>query len=118
MQNAGGIPPCPLGPIPAPPQMTYPAPNATNVPDGNFSVRVTYQNGDLLSEWSAPMLTSSTAPEIAGGPYAIVPTPGAYEYTSVVGALRSATSYTVKVTNPPQGGQCSSTATLGSFTTQ
>jgi hypothetical protein len=98
--------------------MTYPAPNATGVPDGNFSIGVTYQNGDIASQWSPPAVTASAAPTVNGGPYTIVPTPGVYEYTTAVGALRPNTTYTVQVVNPPQGGRCSSTATLGSFTTQ
>jgi len=116
--NAGGVPPCPLGPIPAPPQLIYPAANATNVPVTNFAVEVTYQNGSLTSQWSTPALTAPGAPKLTGAPYAIVPTPGAYEYTSSFPVLQSSTTYTIQVVNPPEGGQCSSTATLGSFTTQ
>lgn len=123
--NAGGtqtstpIPsPCPLFPIPAPPQMTYPAPNATGIPDGNFNMQFTYRNSELATQYSAPAVMASSAPTVTGGPYAIVPTPGAFEYTSAIGALHSSTTYTVQVVTPPQGGHCSTTETLGSFTTQ
>jgi hypothetical protein len=98
--------------------MIYPMPNATNVPDGNFSMAFTYPNGDIAAQWSPPSVTSSTAPTVTGGPYTIVPTPAVYEFTSAMATLQSGTAYSVHVVTPPQGGHCSTTATLGSFTTQ
>jgi hypothetical protein len=110
--------PCPLFAIPAPPQLVSPAPGATSVPDGNFSIQVSFPNGNLASEWSAPKLVAGNA-SVNAGPYVIAATTGpAYEYTSAVGALSSATAYSVQVVNPPAGGACSTTATLGSFATQ
>lgn len=110
--------PCPLGPIPAPPQLAYPAPNATKVPDGNFSLRINDPYSHI-SLWSQPdLVPGSGGPSVTAGPYEVVPTPGANVYTSAVPSLRSATTYSVNVTSPASGGPCAATQVLGSFTTQ
>ncbi len=110
--------PCPLSPVPQPPALEYPAPNATGIPDGNFSLRLEDPYGHIYL-WSQPVLVPANGGQsVTAGPYQIVPTPGANVYTSVVPALQNSTAYSVNLTFPPTGGPCAATQTLGSFTTQ
>lgn len=116
--------PCPEFPIPAPPDLLYPMPNATGVPDGNFTLVVGYgtfppppaeiapANGGTAvaaGAWSAP---PSPMPSPAATPRSSSET----LYGAPVPALASHTTFEVDVTvgTPP----CQQTETAGSFTTQ
>jgi hypothetical protein len=110
--------------VPAPPQLIYPEPNATNVPDGNFPL-VLSQHYPYLSSLS---LVSSTAPSVNSLQPAAVPSPlpspaatpnpvfSASPVAYAVPALAARTAYSVVLTST---GQCAPPPfTLGTFTTR
>ena len=124
--GATPIPVCPAGAnaVPAPPDLLYPMPNATGVPDGNFTLVVGY--GPVAPP--APQLVpTGFGGYVAGGswgaPPSPMPSPAATPrsssetlYGSAIPALASNTAYTLQVTfgNPP----CQTTESAGSFTTR
>lgn len=101
-----------------PPQLVYPAPNATGAPT-TFDLYVSYQENPS-GAFGPPVLTPGS---VSGSPWS-APSPGPTppgsanptegpDWVSHIQNLSHATTYTVKVTN----GQCQETFTLGSFTT-
>ncbi|MGD0051012.1 MAG: hypothetical protein ABSD03_04220 [Vulcanimicrobiaceae bacterium] len=97
--------------IPAPPKMVYPANGATGVPDGNFTLVLTYGFGSslTLSATGAPTVTTSGVTTLPNGAGYAVP------------ALQPATTYTVTgsvVISPGPGcGNSTSTMVFGTFAT-
>lgn len=126
--NAGSTPVCPLfagsNALPAPPELLYPMPNATGVPDGNFTLVVGYSTTPptmqlVTAAGGIPALSSNAW----GPPPSPMPSPAATPRASsdtlhglAVPALAAHTTYSAQVTfgSPP----CQSTETAGSFTTQ
>lgn len=104
--------------VPAPPMiLIYPAPNATGVPDGSFTLVLgaPVQTGLRLN--GAGPLTSVAVPNPLPTPYA-TPSPTPSEYSGyAVGPLSAATTYTLTETLSP-GTVCQFTETLGQFTTR
>jgi hypothetical protein len=120
--------PCPLDAgavaIPAPPDMLYPMPNATGVPDGNFTLVAGYGN---FAPPTPKLVPVNGGAAVSGGAWGPAPTPlpspaatprfsGETLYGSAIPALSAHTNYNVEVTvgTPP----CQTTETAGSFTTQ
>lgn len=120
--------PCPLAAgayaIPAPPDLLYPIPDATAVPDGNFTLVVGYGTATPPPAQLVPANGGTTVIGGAWGPPPVpLPSPAATPrsssetlYGAQVPVLAAHTSYNVQVTvgNPP----CQTTETAGSFTTQ
>jgi len=120
--------PCPLAAgayaIPAPPDLLYPMPGATGVPDGNFTLVVGYSTTPpalqlVTGSGGIPAFSSNAW----GPPPSPMPSPAATPRSSsemlyglAVPALAAHTTYTAQVTfgSPP----CQSTESAGSFTTQ
>jgi hypothetical protein len=119
--------PCPLAAaqaIPAPPDLLYPMPNATGVPNGNFTLVAGY---GTFTPPPAQIVPANGGTTIAGGPWGPAPSPlpspaatprssSETLYGSAIPALAAQTTYNVDVTfgTPP----CQTTETAGSFTTQ
>lgn len=121
--------PCPLAAgsalaIPAPPDLLYPMPGASGVPDGVFTMVAGY---GTLAPPPAQLVPVSGGTTVTGGawgpPPSPIPSPAATPrsstetlYGAPVPALAAHTAYDVQVTfgTPP----CQSTETAGSFTTQ
>ncbi|HTW84830.1 MAG TPA: hypothetical protein VMD91_12225 [Candidatus Sulfotelmatobacter sp.] len=110
-QNRPTYPPSPCpAVIPAQPTMIYPTNGETGVPDGNFTLVLSFQygtNGLILSPANGGASVTTSAPS---------PAPTAPEADYSVPALLPATSYTVtaKLTTTPSGIQ---DVQLGTFTT-
>lgn len=106
----------------APPQLVYPAPNATGA-SATFDLYVSYPQNPG-SAFGPPLLTPNSGGSVTGTPWG-APSPGPTppgsatptmgpEWVSRIQNLLNATAYSVKVTNTT----CNQTFTLGSFTTQ
>ena len=120
--------PCPLAAgayaIPAPPDLLYPIPGATGVPDGNFTLVVGYSTTPpalqlVTGSGGIPTLSSNAwgpAPSPLPSPAATPRSSSETLYGLSVPGLAAHTTYTAQVTfgSPP----CQSTETAGSFTTQ
>lgn len=120
--------PCPLAAgmsaVPAPPDLLYPMPGATGVPDGNFTLVAGYSVTPpamqlVTGSGGIPALSSNAW----GPPPSPMPSPAATPRSSsevlyglAVPALGAHTTYTAQVTfgTPP----CRTTESAGSFTTQ
>ncbi len=107
---------CNGGPAPYEP-MVYPAPNATGVSDGNFTLVLggPVQTGLMLE--GVGLLASAAVPNPLPTPYA-TPSPTPSQYSGyAVGPLAAATTYTITETLAA-GTPCQSTETFGKFTTR
>jgi hypothetical protein len=120
--GAGAKPPC--GPNGLPPAtLLYPINGATNVPDGNFSMVMSFQYGFVSlapANGGTPVSVSPTAvPSPLPSPSA-TPEPGFTPYAVSVTALQSGTTYTVLSSFPNDVDvPCTPvTVKIGSFTTQ
>ncbi|HEY9179675.1 MAG TPA: hypothetical protein VIO32_03085 [Candidatus Baltobacteraceae bacterium] len=120
--------PCPLAAgayaIPAPPDLLYPMPGATGVPDGDFTLVVGYSSRPpqmqlVTGSGVIPALSSNAwgpAPSPMPSPAATPRSSSETLYGLAVPALSAQTTYTAQVTfgNPP----CQTTESAGSFTTR
>lgn len=120
--------PCPLAAgtsaVPAPPDLLYPMPGATGVPDGNFTLVAGYSIRPpavqlVTASGGIPAFSSNAW----GPPPSPMPSPAATPRSSsevlyglAVPVLAARTTYNVDVTfgTPP----CQTTESAGSFTTQ
>ena len=120
--------PCPLGvgadALPMPPDLLYPIPGATGVPDGHFTLVVGYSFTPppmqiVTAIGGMPALSSNAW----GPPPSPMPSPAATPrsssevlYSLAVPALAAHTTYNAQVTfgTPP----CQAMESAGSFTTQ
>lgn len=93
----------------APPALVSPANGATGVPDGNFSLTVSYAVNPS-NAFGVPHLTASGQSAVDGAQW----TASGADWASAIPALAARATYTVQVTNT----LCNQTYTLGSFTTQ
>jgi hypothetical protein len=104
--------------------LLYPMPNATGVPDGNFTLVVGYGSAAPPVPQLVPVNGGAA---VNGGAWGPAPTPlpspaatprsaGETLYGSAIAALSAHTAYNVTVTfgTPP----CETTESAGSFTTQ
>lgn len=119
--------PCPLGAaqaVPAPPDLLYPMPNASGVPDGNFTLVAGY---GTFTPPPIEIVPANGGAAIAGAawgpPPSPLPSPAATPrsssetlYASAIPALAPHTTYNAQVTFG--SAPCQTTETAGSFTTQ
>jgi hypothetical protein len=101
---------------PAAPQLIYPAPGATGVPDGNFTMVLTYFQGVTLNGGASVEgpFSQAALPSPLPTPYAS-PLPSGYPLAGyVVGALAPATTYTVTETSTGTGACAGVVLTGGS----
>lgn len=97
--------------------MIYPAPNATGVPDGNFTLVLAAPAQTALMINGAGPLRSAAVPNPLPTPYS-TPSPTPSEYSGyAVGPLAAATTYTVTESGGA-GTACPYTQTFGQFTTR
>jgi hypothetical protein len=94
----------------APPHLVYPSSGAIGVPDGNFTLSVSYSQNPGAA-FGPPVLTADTAPSVTGGAWAAG---SAGRWNSNIGALAAKTRYSVNVTN----AACNQTYSIGYFATQ
>ncbi len=120
--------PCPLGvgadALPLPPDLLYPMPGATGVPDGNFTLVVGYSvKPPAMQLVTAGAGIPGLSSNAWGPPPSPMPSPAATPRSSsevlyglAVPALAAHTTYDAQVTfgAPP----CHATESAGSFTTQ
>jgi hypothetical protein len=110
--------------IPLSPKMIYPIPGATGVPDGQFTLVVSFAPPGSITLASG----ATTLGPLASAPVpSPLPTPNAtpspssaqtYAGFAVSGALSSAATYTVTDTMPAVANCPATSQTIGSFTTQ
>lgn len=93
----------------APPVLVSPANGATGVPDGNFSLTVSYAVNPS-NAFGVPHLTASGQPAVDGSQW----TASGSDWASAIPPLAAGATYTVQVTDVV----CNQTYRLGSFTTQ
>ena len=119
--------PCPLAAqqaLPAPPDLLFPIPNATGVPDGNFTLVVGYGS---FTPPPLEIVPASGGSAIAGSAWGPPPTPlpspaatprssSETLYASTIPPLSAHTTYNAQVTVGT--APCQTTETAGSFTTQ
>ena len=97
--------------------MVYPAPNATGVPDGNFTLVLGGPVQTKLMLNGAGPLAAAAVPNPLPTPNAS-PSPVPSEYSGyTVGPLAAATTYTITETIA-DGTACQATETFGQFTTR
>lgn len=116
--------PCPAGIpgsniVPAPPDLVYPAPGSSGIPDGNFTAVVAYgvqPPGKLEISGAAVVYAGAwtSPPSPLPSPSASAPPSDAF-FGAPVPQLSAKTLYTVLYQVP---GPCNSPQQLGTFTTQ
>lgn len=102
------------GTQPVLPELIYPMPGSTGVPDGNFTAVVAYARGTVTI--GTTTLAATAAPSPVPSPYT-TPLPNAAVLTGFpVGSLSAQTTYSI--VDAVGTSQCPDNVTLGSFTTQ
>jgi len=99
---------------PAPPQLVYPEPGAVNVPDGNFTMVLSFGSGPV--ELSGADLQPAPVPNPLPSPHA---TPSPFSPSALTGwAVGSLSPHTTYAITYGIDSRCSPFYDLGEFTTR
>jgi hypothetical protein len=107
--------------VPAPPRLVYPMPGATGVPDGNFTMVVSFKPVLPITLVGNTAVVGPLVPAMVPNPLPTplaTPRPAGHQAAYAVGPLAPATTYTLTM-NVPANQHCpAKVETGGSFTTR